>query len=114
MESLGGQLAAAPSAVSWGPDRIDVFAAGQPGNGLYQWTWNGSGWAGPTALPQLAPSGIPAEGIAAVSLGPNRLDVFAAGTGDTPWWWRWNGSSWRASVQLPPIASVPAQKVAAT
>jgi len=111
MESLNGHLVAAPAAVSWGLNRIDVFAAGQ-GNTPWQWTWNGVVWTGPMPLPSGA--NIPATRLTAVSSAPNRLDVFAAGPGNTPWWWRWNGASWNQPKSLPQGASLPAEALAAT
>jgi hypothetical protein len=36
-EDLGGSLNGAVSAVSWGPDRIDIFAQGTNGNLWHKW-----------------------------------------------------------------------------
>ena len=38
-----GPIASAPAAVSWGPDRIDVFVRGAD-NGLWHKAWNGTEW----------------------------------------------------------------------
>ena len=38
------QLASDPAACSWGPNRIDVFGAGQDGELLHM-TWDGSAWS---------------------------------------------------------------------
>jgi hypothetical protein len=43
-ESLGGELASAPAACSWGPNRIDVFARGSRGDLLHA-SWDGSRWS---------------------------------------------------------------------
>jgi hypothetical protein len=78
-------------AVSWGPHRLDVFAAGQPGNQLYHWWWDGSNWSAPEARG----GNLKAESVSAVSWGANRLDVFAveAGSGQLLHWC-WDGSNW--------------------
>jgi Tc toxin complex TcA C-terminal TcB-binding domain/Concanavalin A-like lectin/glucanases superfamily len=100
MDSLGGDLAGPPTAVSWGPSRIDVFAVSPVLNTVSWWFWEGGVWSPP--IPLAAPQGgLNPEGLAAVSLGPNSLDVFAAGPGNTPWWWHWTGSKWTSPVQLP-------------
>lgn len=110
MKSLGGSLAGAPSAVSCAPDRLDVFATG-PTNTVWHWWLEGATWNGPQPL---APAGgdgianIPAEGLCAVSSGPGRLEVFAAGSnGNTPWWWRWDGAIWTGPRKLPQGADLP-------
>jgi hypothetical protein len=104
MKSLGGLLAGPPSAVSSASDRLDVFAAG-PANTAWWWRLEGTKWLPPMPL---APAGrdgvalIPAEGVCAVSSGPNRLEVFAAGSnGNTPWWWRFDGTVWKEPTKLP-------------
>jgi hypothetical protein len=71
-EALGGsspyEVIGSPAAVSWGPGRIDVFAA-TPDGKLLRWFEDGSGfsqfeWIGELKEP------------CAVSWGPGRLDVF--------------------------------------
>ena len=39
-ESLGGTITSAPAAVSWGPNRIDVFARGQNQNLIHMYHGN--------------------------------------------------------------------------
>jgi hypothetical protein len=114
MESLGGVLQAAPTAISWANNRIDVFAAG-PGNTPWHWSWDGMVWLAPAPLPGGAQAQISAVGIAAISLGTNQMDVFAAGQGNTPWWWHWDGKVWVLPRQLFPIgANLPAEAIAVT
>src|SRR2546423_14146164 len=71
------------------PTRLDVFAAGA-GNRLWHW-WRDTaidpGWQ---ALDR--GGSLPPEGVAAVSWGTDRIDVFAAAQlpGRNPlqhWWW---------------------------
>jgi hypothetical protein len=42
-EKLGGEIEETISAVSWGPNRLDVFVRGTD-NSLYRKYWNGSKW----------------------------------------------------------------------
>jgi hypothetical protein len=66
-------------------------------------------------MPLPAGAQITAVGIAAISLGPNQMDVFAAGQGNTPWWWHWNGTDFDpVPKQLPPGANLPAETIAVT
>jgi hypothetical protein len=45
-EQLGAnQFLSHPTAVSWGPNRIDVFLRGTD-NGLYTKAWDGNHWTG--------------------------------------------------------------------
>ena len=72
---LGGVLIAAVEAVSWGPNRLDVFGIGTD-SALYHMAWNGSTWSGWQRR-----GGILIQPpVSAVSWGPNRLDVFGVGT----------------------------------
>jgi len=69
------EISGAPSATSWAPGRLDVFALGS-NNRLQQWWYNTDGWNGPAE-----PSGGQSFGSTptVTSWGPNRLDVFARG-----------------------------------
>ncbi len=99
-ESLSSGPAQFPAeglcAVSSGSGRVEVFAAG---TGNTPWWWrgrnNGNVWDVPIPLPGAA-GGIHPVPVAAVCSGPDSIEVFAAGPGNTPWWWRWNGASWGA------------------
>jgi hypothetical protein len=80
-------ITSAPSAVSWGSTRIDVFARGEDGSLLHntqlgQW----SGWQSLGGRIKGAPS--------AVTIGSNHLDVFARGEDDTLVHTRFDGQ-WR-------------------
>jgi hypothetical protein len=73
-ETVGGRLAAAPAATSWGGGRLDVLVRGTDSalwhawtpTGLAPWSWEGNG---------IALVGAPV----AVTYDKNRLDVFAHG-----------------------------------
>jgi hypothetical protein len=98
-ESLGGNVASAPSAVSWVPagiigqvglyGRLDVFGVTTTRT-LQHWWWD-NGWGGPESL-----GGKLVGSPSAVSWAAGRLDVF--GVDDYPrtlqhWWWDngWGG-----------------------
>ena len=84
-----GDLASAPTVVSWGTDRLDVFAAGTD-YAVWQkyWTFAGgwSGWASMGGTIKGKPK--------AVARAVNRLDLFARGESDALFTKRWDGSSW--------------------
>ena len=42
-EYQGGRIISSPEAVSWGPNRLDVFVLGT-NSALYHKWWNGSAW----------------------------------------------------------------------
>ena len=42
-ESLGGIFTSAPTVVSWGPNRLDIFGKGTDG-AVYHKAWLGSSW----------------------------------------------------------------------
>ena len=104
-------------AVSWGPNRIDVFATIPQtfpmGGTVWHTAWNGSNWQGWDSR------GAPPNGAAwapvAVSWGPGRLDVFTFSNqqpGNTIEWdcWHdsWNGSNWETTWDdrgAPPLPS---------
>ncbi|KAF9521382.1 carbohydrate-binding protein [Crepidotus variabilis] len=96
--SLGGQFLHPVSAVSWGPNRIDIFGTSTTHTIDHKW-WDGT-------KGKWGPSGMDASWDhlggtfygqpKAVSWGPNRLDVFAIGTGSAlftrTWKTQWSGS----------------------
>jgi hypothetical protein len=43
-DDLGGVFTSAPTVVSWGPNRLDVFGIGTDGN-VYHKYWGGSSWS---------------------------------------------------------------------
>lgn len=73
-ESLGGVITSKPSAVSWGPDRIDVVARGTDSAVWHRW-WDGTAWRGWESL-----GGIIQGAPAICSWANGRLDIFAIGT----------------------------------
>jgi len=72
-EDLGGKLGSAPAVSSWGPNRLDVFAAGADGEMMHR-SFNGSKWSGWDGI-----GGSFKDHPAAVSWGPKRIDVFVCG-----------------------------------
>ncbi|HEX2691900.1 MAG TPA: hypothetical protein VHN14_35065, partial [Kofleriaceae bacterium] len=97
-------IASDPAAVSWGTNRIDVFARGTD-NKMYTLSWNGSQWFGWSSL-----GGQFTSGPAVASWGSNRLDVFGRGTDSALWTNSWTGASWSGWYRVAPnpIASDPA------
>jgi len=81
-------LTSPPSAVAWGPNRLDIFAKGTDHALWHRW-WNGSSWGGWESL-----GGVLISPPTAVSWGSNRLDIFGIGTDNAVWHRWWNGSSW--------------------
>ena len=86
------------AAVSWGSNRLDVFAIFQD---LQIWHkyWDGNAW-GPS-LTDWEPLGgeisLSASPVA-VSGGSNRLDVFAILSDFHMWHKYWDGNAWRPSL----------------
>ena len=110
---LQGGLAGPPSVCSPAPGHLDVFAVG-PDKQVWSWWLEGENWQGPVPLPMAASNGtvqIPSAGLCAVSSAPGVVDVFAAGTGNTPWWWRRNGTVWAAPKPLPTAYNTGIQPV---
>ena len=68
-------LTSAPTVVSWGPNRLDVFAQGTDDALWHRW-WDGTRWGGWESL-----GGSIVGQPEAVCWGPNRIDVFALGPG---------------------------------
>jgi C1A family cysteine protease len=73
-ESLGGGLSSRPSAVSWGPKRIDVVARGTDSAVWHRW-WIGTVWLGWESL-----RGTTLYAPAICSRGVGSLDVFSVAT----------------------------------
>jgi Repeat of unknown function (DUF346) len=90
-EQLGANpILSNPAAVSWGPNRIDVFVQGTD-NALYTKTWDGTRWSDYSGL-----GGAIASGPTACSWAPGRLDVFAQGADGTLQhiWYEGSWSDW--------------------
>lgn len=81
-------LSSAPDAVSWGPDRIDIFWRGWDGT-LRQKAWDGKAWSG-----TFNHGGTLTSGPAVASWDVNRLAVFARGPNNDVMQKRWTGSAW--------------------
>lgn len=96
MGAPAGKVLGAPQVVSWGPNRLDVFARGVDGQ-LYIKSWVGDSWV-PSQLGwnSLAapPGGFVPKQPRIVSWSANRLDIFASGTDDNVYIKSWTGSSW--------------------
>ncbi|KMT21117.1 DUF346 domain-containing protein [Clostridium cylindrosporum] len=86
-EDLGGVLTAAPSACSWGKNRIDVFVRGTDKSMYHKW-WNGR-WSNYENL-----GGVLESAPASCSWGYNRIDTFVRGTDNAMYHKWWNGSRW--------------------
>ena len=96
MELLGGDdektFASLPAAVSWGPDRVDVFAVDSRFE-LSHLYWDGSQWSQWETLS--TPNGESIhQNPTSISWGPDRLDVFVVGADDKLWHLYWDGSQW--------------------
>lgn len=84
------------SAISWGVNRLDVFANdGLSGNVSHKW-WDGHQW-GPSASGLEILGGNVSSVPAAVSWGKERLDIFATDTKGTLYHKYFDGSSWQPS-----------------
>jgi hypothetical protein len=93
-ENLGGIITSKPSAVSWGPNRIDVVARGTDSVVWHRW-WDGTAWKGWESLGGGVIQGAPAI----CSWANGRLDVFAVGT-DHKMYHRWYQGGWSAWESL--------------
>lgn len=89
-ESLGGILTSKPSAVSWGPNRIDVVVRGTDSAVWHRW-WNSTAWCGWESL------GGTIQGAPAIcSWASGRLDMFAVGVNHHLYhkWYQGGWSNW--------------------
>ena len=92
--SLGGKLASAPDAASWGPDRVDVFARGTDDR-LWHIARVAGRWTPWTDL-----GGAIRGGPSAIARAPNQLDVVALGTDGALWHKAWDGARWTTWTSL--------------
>ena len=103
MPGLGGM----PSVVSWGPNRLDIFAVGLPKGGSYNQLWHGwfdgrawgpGEWFDPKAA-------LDQQGLSAVSWGPGRLDIFTMKRDKTNLFHQWfDGRAWGSEwFEKPPF-----------
>jgi V8-like Glu-specific endopeptidase len=90
---LFGTVVGGVTAVSGGPNKLDIFAR-SPNGGIFQKTWNG----GPTWLPSnngwTSLGGDMMEIPSVVAIG-NTIDVVARGKEGQLWNRWWNGSQWQ-------------------
>lgn len=91
-ESLGGTTYAGPSAVSWGPGRVDVFVVGSDGAAYHKFFQTGSsGWSNWENL------GGVFVGLDAASWQVGRLDIVGKAPDGSVWHKDWqNGYGWSA------------------
>jgi len=93
-ESLGGTFYADPAVVSWGPNRLDIFATGTDDH-VYHKAWTGSAWDPEDHWEPLGGTVSAASPhTAAVTRGGGLLDVFHIGTNQKAHWKSWQGTSW--------------------
>src|SRR5690348_15132797 len=98
--SLAKDSSSSRSVTSWGPNRLDIFGLGTE-KGMFHKTWDGNsiGWI-PSVLDWESLYGKFNWSPAAVSWGPNRLDIFGI-MNDEMFHKSWDGSSgW-----YPPLAT---------
>ena len=89
-ESLGNTLASPPQAISWGPNRLDVFALALDRSVLHiAWAGSWSGWESQGGTFILPPT--------VVSWGENRLDLFGVDQSMTLVHKEWTGKYWRGT-----------------
>lgn len=77
------------SAVTWGPDRLDIFARGKNNNSIWHRWRDGLQWHDWESL-----EGNASSKPVAVTWGVNRLDVFAQFTDGAVWHKWWDGRRW--------------------
>ncbi len=98
-QSLGGVIISPPTAVSWAPDRVDVFAIGTD-YGLWQLWWTADvgwhywyGFQSQFSFTTYAPT--------VVSWAENRYDIFEVGSEDQALYHRYfDGASWEPSADF--------------
>jgi Peptidase A4 family len=82
------------AAVSRGPNNLDLFVIGNDGGHVWTTFWNANGWNKDWfALPGQAVFDVQHQQIAAVSRGPNNLDLFVVGNDGHPYKTFWNDHS---------------------
>jgi hypothetical protein len=93
-KSLGG---IGLSSVSWGFNRMDVFAIGSHGDVQHKY-WDGYQWR-PSVTDLESLGGEAATSPAAVSWGSDRLDIFNVGKDGNLYHQYWDGKSWQPSFK---------------
>lgn len=93
-ESLGGPVSSAPAAVSWGKNRIDLFARGMHNEAAHKWL-EGNNWSNWENL-----GGPISSAPSATCWGANRIDLFARGMHNELAHKWWNGKNWSSWENL--------------
>lgn len=106
-KSLGGQIKGIPSVVSWGEDRIDVFACGTD-NAVWHLAGDRTNWTPWKSLGGVISSktysfrsfltGEFPYSISSVSKEPNHLDIFVRSPNHGVYKKSWNGNAWSPSL----------------
>jgi hypothetical protein len=78
--SIGGDVSGAPAVVSWGSQRLDLFAQGQLDRGYWHKAWAPNSWAPSTTGWQDLGGAFAWGSPVAVSWASGRLDIFGRGT----------------------------------
>ena len=105
-EPHGGPFASAPVAISWGANRLDIFAQTAvsdsppaPLYGYYHQAWDGAGWS--PSRTDWENHGHYFKGPPAVaSWGSGRLDIFGQGYDDALYWQAWDGANWEPGPSM--------------
>ncbi len=104
-QNHGGDLASPPIAVSWGPDRIDIFAIFKDGALWHRW-WDGQIWNEWESL-----GGNYTGEPAAAASAPGRLDVFVLGTQDRALHHHWfSNDTWSRLPDTQNIVNIGSQQ----
>jgi hypothetical protein len=95
-DALGGNTIfgdnSSPTVVSWGPNRLDIFALGIDRQ-IYHKGWDGTQWVpSPTDWESLG--GTFSDTPIVTSWGPNRIDLFGLGTDRQPYIKSFDGNAW--------------------
>lgn len=99
LESLGGFSSSPPAAVSWGPERADIFIVSENQTLLHKY-WDGASWKpSEKEWENLGGELTYSYALSVTSWGPHRLDVFGLGPNSKKknalWHKYWDGSSWK-------------------
>lgn len=107
LESLGGvNFSTVPSVVTWGVDRLDIFAVGPSTDSqIYHKYWDGKSWEPVSTGWEGLGGELSAYPLAVTSWDVNRFDIFGVGPDGELYHKYWDGSSWSPSgVSLEPLA----------
>jgi hypothetical protein len=91
-EAHGGAFQTAPVAISWGPNRVDVFGQSTD-NAYYHQAWDGAQWQPGIASWEFHGGGFIGP-PAVASWASGHLDIFGRGTDGAMYHQAWDGSEW--------------------